>query len=60
MARITASPASNTFLLRELRDLQRQSRDALGLTVDSSERVAQILGEEFKLPLKAGERIQAE
>jgi hypothetical protein len=58
MAAITSAPASNALLLKEIRDLQKQSRDFGDLTADSSERVAQILGETFKIPLKSGERIQ--
>jgi hypothetical protein len=60
VARIGATSASKTALMREIRDLHRRTRDAAELNADSSERVAQILGEELKLPLKAGERIQAE
>jgi hypothetical protein len=60
MSRMTSTTASNTVLLREMRDLLQQGRDNAELTADATERTAQILGEEFKLPLKAGERIQAE
>jgi hypothetical protein len=60
VARIGSTSASKTALMREIRDLHRRTRDAAELNADSSERVAQILGEELKLPLKAGERIQAE
>ena len=58
MARITSSSSINVLLLLELRDLQRQIREAAELTADSSERTAQILGETFKLTLKPGDRIQ--